>query len=464
MLAGWFGSRFKWGLAALALVGALGFYARHRASGPPAPETRPAATPDQNGPIPSTALALVEGQPNRVSVPAEVFQAVGGRLLEVEPAPAPAPLRMVGSLFLDSNRLARVHSRFSGEVVQIGAITDPDDPSGKPRALRYGDRVQTGQILAEVWSKDIGEKKSELVDALSRLAVDRAALDRLENLEKGVVPERTIYEARRNYEAGLIAVERAERTLRSWRLSDAEIDEVKAEARKIHERDPRRDPMVEKRWAEIDIRAPFAGVIVEKNVNLGDIVDPSLDLFKIADLSRIGVLANVYEEDLPRLEGLAPDRRHWRIQLQSMPDSQPIEGAFELIGDVIDPMQHTAAVMGWLDNAAGRLKVGQFIVATVDLPPDPNEVWIPTSAAIESAGLATIFVQDFAGPNQFTRRRVLVTDHADGRIHVRAQPTEREAKRGAEPLRPGEKVLAGGVVEIAAAMETLVSARAARHD
>lgn len=464
MLAGWFRRRLKWVLAAIALAGALALYYKLGPSPEDSRSARPASAASRAGESSSVALVLVKGHPQSVTVPEGVFQAVGGRLFQVEPAPASAPLRMVGSLFLDSNRLARVHSRFSGEVVEIGVIIDPGEPAGKPRALRYGDRVQSGQNLAEVWSKDIGEKKSELVDALSRLAVDRAALERLEKLDKGVVPERTIYEARRNYEAGLIAVERAERTLRSWRLSDAEIEEVKAEAKKIHERDPRRDPMVEKRWAEIDIRAPFSGVIVEKNVNVGDIVDPSQDLFKIADLSRIGVLANVYEEDVPRLQGLAPDRRHWRIQLQSTPDSAPIEGAFELIGDVIDPMQHTAAVMGWLDNAAGRLKVGQFIVATVDLPPDPNEVWIPTSAAIETTGMATIFVQDPAKPNQFARRQVLVTHHADGRIHVRAQPTEPEAKRGAEPLTPGEKVLAGGVVEVAAAMESLVSARAAGRD
>jgi len=49
----------------------------------------------------------------------------------------------------------------------------------------------------------------------------------------------------------------------------------------------------------------MAGVILEKNFTVGDIVDTTHDMFKIADLSRLGVMANVYEEDLPKLVALA---------------------------------------------------------------------------------------------------------------------------------------------------------------
>ena len=63
---------------------------------------------------------------------------------------------------------------------------------------------------------------------------------------------------------------------------------------------------LDRTWAELDIVAPMAGVILEKNFTVGDIVDTTHDMFKIADLSRLGVMANVYEEDLPKLVALPP--------------------------------------------------------------------------------------------------------------------------------------------------------------
>ena len=58
-------------------------------------------------------------------------------------------------------------------------------------------------MLAVVWSKDVGEKKSELIDALSKLAIDYPMLQRYRAVEKGTVPERTIHDAERNYQGDL---------------------------------------------------------------------------------------------------------------------------------------------------------------------------------------------------------------------------------------------------------------------
>src|SRR5439155_25050206 len=113
------------------------------------------------------------------------------------------------------NSLFRVHTRFAGEVVELGSI------KGKP--VRHGDKVEKDQLLAVIWSKDLGEKKSELVDALSKLRIDRTALERVRELyREAATPERRLRDAERTVESDQISVARAERTLRSWRLSDAE--------------------------------------------------------------------------------------------------------------------------------------------------------------------------------------------------------------------------------------------------
>lgn len=405
---------------------------------------------------------LVQGRTNTLRFTDAGMKQLHIRTTEVRPAPPPDPLRLPGSILLDPNRLVRVHSRFPGEVVRIGTTTELVPVPGnrvqpRPRPLRYGDRVTKNQVLAIIWSKEIGEKKSELIDALAKLAVDKSLYDKLRNVEPGVLPARTIHEAQRNYQTDLIAVDTAERTLLSLRLTDEEIDAVKQEARDLQLTVPKEDKELARTWAEIEVRSPLTGLILEKNFNVGDIIDPSLDLFKIADLSRVEVLANAYEEDLPVLRALKPDQRRWKIDIKADPNDIPVPGHFDLIGNIIDPAQHAGAVMGYLDNAQGRLSVGQFITATVDLPADPTLVAIPTSALIEDGDSTTVFVEVNPQSHEFSRRQVAVTRRGRQLVFVRAQPLEAEARMGAERLQAGEHVIDTGVLELAAQLDDLKS-------
>src|SRR5205807_5417085 len=94
-------------------------------------------------------------------------------------------------------------------------------------------------------------------------------------------------------------------------------------------------------WARVDIRAPFSGTIVEKSLSLGYIVDTATDLFKIADMRRLMVWANVREEDLPKLlEKKLPIK--WTVRLANDPNGTPLPGEIVHISPIIDPTQHTA--------------------------------------------------------------------------------------------------------------------------
>ena len=85
-----------------------------------------------------------------------------------------------------------------------------------------------------IWSRDLGEKKSDLIDGLSQLRVDEDSLARISNAAvEGAVPERILQDTRRKVEADRIAVSRAVRTLQSWRISKEEIDQVRAEAERL---------------------------------------------------------------------------------------------------------------------------------------------------------------------------------------------------------------------------------------
>jgi len=398
-------------------------------------------------------VEIVRDRPDTIRFPRESFQSLNIRTVEVEPAPPPEPLRLPGRVVVDPNRLLLVHSRFSGELVRIGTVQDRTEV----RTLRYGDHVMKGDLMAVVWSKEIGEKKSELVDAVSKLHADKKTLDRMKSAAPGAVALLKIIEAERNVQADQIALEKAERTLRSWRLSEKEIQAVYQEAADVEKGES--DPENDKSWAELEIRAPITGTILERNFNEGAMIDPDDVLFQVADLSQLMVVASVYEEDLPALRRLDPAHRNWKIDLKSDPYDQPIEGTFEQTGPIIDPKVHTGVVLGWVNNENMTLAAGQFITATIELPADPNLVVIPTAALIEEGGLSYVFVETDAEKHEFVRRKIVVTRRGRRNLFV-CGASAPEQGCGGDSLRVGERVIVTSVLELSAELEAARS----RHE
>lgn len=393
---------------------------------------------------------VADHHPSAVQVTGEHAVKVSGIKTDaVRSAPPPEPLRLPGTLSVDPQRIVRIHSRFGGEIISIGDT----DESGKKRQLRYGDRVEKGQLLTVVWSKEIGEKKAELIDALSRLDLSQGLLKRLESLQNGVVAERLIVEARRNVEADMIALSRAERTLRSWRVDEQEIENIRKEVAEMRANEAKRDTLRDRKWAEIEVRAPISGVIIEKNFNVGDMVEANDDLIKVADLERLQILANVYEEDLWEIRALPPEARKWSIDLKSDPTDNKIEGTFELVGSVIDPAQRTGVLIGWLDNHDRKLAIGQFITATIQLPTTPDVVSVPESALIEEGDSTFLFVEVDADKRIYSRRKVDVVRRAHGIAYVDSTPA---AGKG-DALRAGELVVSAGALSMGGELINLLA-------
>ncbi|MDB5387409.1 MAG: family efflux transporter subunit [Planctomycetaceae bacterium] len=415
-----------------------------------------------------TGAEVIPGDIPKLRLSSEAFDALGIELAAVKRATANDSLALTGSLLIDSNRLAYVHSRFSGEVVSIGTIAaEPHEfsPQHDPtRPIRVGDMVKKGQLLAVVWSKEVGEKKSDLVDAISRLNSSKTTLERLEALERGSVSVQIVREARRQYEADLIAVDRAERTLRSWRETEEEILEVHQEAVRISKGDKKTDGKhYRESWANVEIRAPLDGTLLENNVSLGEIVDSGMVLFKVADLSRMAVLANVYEEDLPKLTALPPTQRQWRVRLKSDPEATPIEGAFEVIGNVIDPGQHTAAVIGWISNPGDKLRVGQFITAEVRLPVVTDAVIVPNSAVIDEGTRAFVFIAEKSSDREFKMRAVNVLRRGrDFALLARNSDMSAGSKEDHQLLQEGERVVTSGNLELFGVLQDKAALAAAK--
>jgi cobalt-zinc-cadmium efflux system membrane fusion protein len=311
------------------------------------------------------------------------------------------------------------------------------------------------------------------VDGLSHLALDEDILERAEkSIVSGGVSEVFLLNARRNVEQDRIAADRAERTLRSWGLSDAELDDLRQEARRSRQPGSVRDKEKWKRWAQVEIKAPFDGIIVEKNVGQGELVDSTVSnppLFQIADFSRPLIWAWPYEEDLPALQRAIQQARPytvpWTVRLKADPTAAPFKGNIEDIRPFIDPSQHTPAVTGRIDNPSGRWFLsGMSVQATVELPVLDDELKIPATALFPGGvdgrdNLVLVEVdasklplnQRTEGSRYFTLRKVAVVRRESRWVYVRGRSTARPETG----IAPGDRVVSAGAIELQAALKDL---------
>ncbi len=257
-----------------------------------------------------------KGRPG-LQVSGPVVKSLGIEVVAAQRVTTPQPLPpQIGTLQYDTDRLFVIRSRVDGEIVEIGQVDqapDPAKPDAKPakRPLRCGDRVKAGALLAVIYSRELGQAKAALVDALLTLRLSHDHLERLRKLaDAAVVSESTVRSAERQLLVDQAAVFTAERALRFMKLTDNAIQAVRDEAKALGEamkgkefvRDAKAEAL---KWATVEIRVPKLSddprqelTIVERNIGLGDLVDTrnSPPLFKLADPARLGALVPFPEE------------------------------------------------------------------------------------------------------------------------------------------------------------------------
>jgi cobalt-zinc-cadmium efflux system membrane fusion protein len=428
-------------------------------------------------PPPPLAVELLPDPPHTLRVPEDVRIALGirkGKADTFAVAAVPAASRALvlsGSTALDPTRLMRIRVRFTpAEVFKIEQARFPSrTPSGQTefRELRAGDAVEKGQVLAVVYSTDVGQKKNDLIDALVQLKLDEAIQQRAEEYAASL-PEVFRLNLMRNVEADRNAIARSLNTLKLWGIPPEDIDAVYKEAEEIGKRKGKRNESKQEQWARVELKAPDAGIIVERNVAVHEvIVDNTLNLFQIAKVGRLLVQANAPEDDLPTLLKLTPDQKRWTVRPlardRDAPRAAGIPGTIDDISYLIDINQHNAVVKGHIDNPEGKLRGGQFVSCTVQLPPPPDVVEVPMSAIVDDGRQCVAFVQTDPNEPHYTMRRVEVRQRFDKTAFVRSRLADEEMELTPEekemellprrPLRPGERLLTAGVLELKRELE-----------
>jgi membrane fusion protein, heavy metal efflux system len=445
-------------------------------------------------------VSMVKGEPRTLLVPKEVRKALGMRkggkelVAVAQPPSTGTPLVLSGSTALDPTRLLRLRARFApAEVVTVGQTRDTNDRDSvvsQFRELRSGDRVAKGTVLGEFFSVDVGSKKSDLYDALVQLALDEEILAMLETPEaRGSVPPIFILNAKKAVVYDRSAINKAEKTLLSWSLPPEDIEAIHEEAdkakldsvksaRKKKDKDKDKDKETAKerkaeekkakeeqlkRWARVELKAPYDATIIERNVAQHEVVvDGTTNLFILARVDQIAVIANAPEDDLPTLQGLTFSQRHWTVRTVGIPP-KGVEGPIDEIGYIIDPTQHTAVIKGHIPNPGGRLRGGVFASLTIALPPPPDTVEIPMDAIVDDGKQCVVFVQADPTKENYTMRRVLLTHRFEKTAFVRSvlKPEDKLLKPGEqelgvlvpEPLVKGDRVILSGVLELKKELE-----------
>jgi cobalt-zinc-cadmium efflux system membrane fusion protein len=311
---------------------------------------------------PSPAQVVTTGNSDLISVdhPEQFPVTAAGQIDE------PDKLNVTGSVTPDISREIPVISMANGRVVDIRA--------------RLDDNVKKGQLLFSVQSPEISNAFSVYLKAEADEQLANKAYLRAQDL----------------YQHGAIAqsaLEQAEDTEK-----DAKADLAAAEEQlKILGVDKSHPSPV------VNVYAPATGVIVAQNITnaaaTGVALSGTATAFTIADLSRVWVLCDVYENDLPKVRL----GQQAQIRLTAYPD-RTLTGQVSDIGPVLDPSIRTAKVRIEVANP-GILRLGMFVTATLESRTTSAHAVVPSSAILHLHDREWVFIP--AGQGQF--KRVAVT-------------------------------------------------------
>ncbi len=220
-----------------------------------------------------------------------------------------------------------------------------------------GDDVTRGQVLVVIRSQDLALAISDYQKSLADEILTRKALDRAKLLyDHGATAEKDVEAAQDAEEKAKVDVTTAQERIR---ILGGDLNNL--------------SPV-------IDVRAPVAGTIVEQNTTGGEGVkslDNSPNLFTIADLSRVWVLCDVYENNLRQVH-VGDDVQ---VRLNAYPD-RVFRGRISNISTLLDPGTRTAKVRVVLANSGGLFRPGMFATARFTSRGSTKRMALPASALL----------------------------------------------------------------------------------
>ena len=289
-----------------------------------------------------------------------------------------------GLVMVDQDRLARVPAKVAGSVAQL--------------RKKLGDRVEKGEIVAILDSREVADAKSEFLSASVAFDLQKTLFDRTQILwDKKIATEQAWLQARATYVATELRVGLARQKLVSLGFDAQTIAALK--------------PGASPDLRQYPVQSPIAGRVIERKVDIGAAVgannDPS-ELYTVADLSSLWVDLSVPMADLDKV-------REGQAVAISAPGGREARGRIVFIGPVLNQETRAARVLASLPNPDLAWRPGAYVAARIDLTPGPAAVLVPRGAIQTIEGKPAVFVRTDRG---FERRSVRLGKADGDRVEV----------------------------------------------
>jgi RND family efflux transporter MFP subunit len=317
-------------------------------------------------------------EPAGLSLPAEAVRLSGIRRETVRPRPLTTPVQAAGVVSLNKQRYVCVSSRVPAIIEAVEAFE--------------GDRVREGQDLASLYSSDYLAAQQDLIQLLRQGERDAREADKEASAMTGRLVRSAIGK------------------LKLMGAADADIQEIQETMSPLN---------------LLVLKAPFSGTIISGSATAGRHIQAGADLFELADLDTVWVIASLHEKDLPLLgPGCAAS-----VAVPAWP-GETFRGRLAVIGDVEDEATRTIKARVEIANTQRKLKPGMYAEVTLTPAEGKPVLAVPETALREIEGRVVVFEP---GPdNTFLLRPVKTGRRAGGWVEI------------IEGLKEGDEVVTEG--------------------
>ncbi|HLA69167.1 MAG TPA: efflux RND transporter periplasmic adaptor subunit [Bacteroidota bacterium] len=328
-------------------------------------------TSDKPGKAPDCGMDLVpvyegQGDSKGIKIDPVTVQNIGVKIATVERRKLSKVIRAVGKVDFDETKVYSVNTKIMGWVEKLHV-----DYTGKV--------VQKGDPLMELYSPELVSTQEEYLQAIRY---------------RKQLQQSSIEEARTGADE---LIESAKRRLLYWDISESEIQQLEKRG------SPRKT---------MTIYSPVEGIVMEKMVFKGQNVMAGMDLYKIADLSTLWVLADIYQYELPWVKV----GQQANVELSYLP-GKTFRGTITYVYPTLNMETKTAKVRVVVSNTASLdLKPEMFATVKIISPVAVDAVAIPNQAIIRS-GERNIAVIALGG-GYFDPREIRLGVMADGYVQV----------------------------------------------
>lgn len=285
--------------------------------------------------------------PGSVRLSADRQQFLGVVLTPVNKRSLAREVRTVGRVEYDERKLAFVNTKFAGWIERL----DVDFT---------GVYVRKGQTLMSIYSPDLVSAQEEYL----------LAMKAVRSMPEGASSSRELLDASR-------------RRLLSWDIRESHIQDLERTGR------ARRT---------LDIHSPISGYVIEKMALQGLHIEPGMNLYKIADISRVWIDAAIYQYEV----SLVKVGQEATVQLSYAP-GETLTGRVAYVYPYLDEETRTVTVRIEFANPETKLKPGMY--AEVLLRSDQGEALaVPKSAVLDTGSRKLVFVS--RGEGRFDPREI----------------------------------------------------------